>query len=92
MKACLYIGRQGNEWIEELFPGKSPGEMTIAGKSWCRHAVELFARNYRREYIGNIHNFFVGLLLSACAMAVIIPIVAAVYWIVQYIADRFCRP
>ena len=41
MKACLYIGRQGNEWIEELFPGKSPGEMTIAGKSWCRHAVEL---------------------------------------------------
>ena len=41
MKACLYIGRQGNEWTEELFPGKSPGEMTIAGKSWCRHAVEL---------------------------------------------------
>ena len=41
MKACLYIGRSGNEWIEELFPGKSPGEMTIAGKSWCRHTVEL---------------------------------------------------
>jgi hypothetical protein len=41
MKACLYIGHQGNEWIEELFPGKSPCEMTIAGKSWCRHAIEL---------------------------------------------------
>lgn len=41
MKACLYIGRPGSEWIEELFPGKSPGEMPIAGKSWYRHAVEL---------------------------------------------------
>ena len=41
MKACLYIGTDGNEWARELFPDKSPGELPIAGKSWCRHAIDL---------------------------------------------------
>ena len=56
------------------------------------YTVELFARYYRRENIGNINNFFVGLLLTPCAMAVVIPIVAPIYRIVQYIAYRFSRP
>ena len=41
MKACLYIGGRGNEWILEMLPGKSPGELPIAGKSWSRHAIDL---------------------------------------------------
>ena len=41
MNACLYVGYQGNEWIWEIFPGKSPAEMPIVGKSWARHAVDL---------------------------------------------------
>ena len=41
MNACLYVGYQDNEWIWEIFPGKSPAEMPIAGKSWARHAVDL---------------------------------------------------
>ena len=41
MNACLYVGCHDNEWIWEIFPGKSPAEMPIAGKSWARHAVDL---------------------------------------------------
>ena len=41
MKACLYIGGSGNAWVREMLPGKSPGELPLAGKSWCRHAVDL---------------------------------------------------
>ena len=41
MDACLYIGRLGNKWVEEFFPGKSPGELTIAGKNWVRYALDL---------------------------------------------------
>lgn len=40
MKAVFYIGPQRDEWSLELFPGKSPGELQIAGKSWVRHAVD----------------------------------------------------
>ena len=41
MNACLYVGYQDNEWVWEIFPGKSPAEMPIVGKSWARHAVDL---------------------------------------------------
>ena len=41
MNACLYTGYQGNVWIWDTFPGKSPAEMPIVGKSWARHAVDL---------------------------------------------------
>jgi len=41
MDACLYIGPNGNEWVWELFPGKSPGELTIAGKNWVRYMLDL---------------------------------------------------
>lgn len=41
MNACLYTGYQGNAWIWDIFPGKSPAEMPIVGKSWARHAVDL---------------------------------------------------
>lgn len=40
MRACLYIGPGCNEWCWEFFPSKSPGELAIAGKSWCRHLVD----------------------------------------------------
>ena len=40
MKACFYIGPGINEWFREFFPGKNPGELQIAGKSWCRHMVD----------------------------------------------------
>lgn len=40
MKACFYIGPVCNEWFREFFPGKSPGELPLAGKSWCRHMVD----------------------------------------------------
>lgn len=41
MHASLYIGPRNNEWVRELFPGRSPGELPILGESWCRHAVAL---------------------------------------------------
>ena len=41
MDACLYIGHHPNEWVWELFPGKSPAELTIAGKSWGRFALDV---------------------------------------------------
>lgn len=41
MNACLYVGYQGNEWIWDIFPGKSPAELPIVGKSWARHAIDL---------------------------------------------------
>ena len=43
MDVCLYIGRRNNEWVWELFPGKSPGELTIAGKNWVRYSLDLCA-------------------------------------------------
>ena len=44
MKACLYIGPGCNEWCWKFFPSKSPGELPIAGKSWCRHIVDQCSR------------------------------------------------
>lgn len=41
MNACLYVGYQDNEWVWEIFPGKSPAEMPIVGKSWARHAIDM---------------------------------------------------
>ena len=41
MNACIYVGGRNNEWIREIFPGKSPAELPIVGKSWMRHAVDL---------------------------------------------------
>lgn len=41
MDACLYIGCRNNNWVRELFPGKSPGELTIAGKNWVRYSLDL---------------------------------------------------
>ena len=41
MDACLYIGCRNNGWVRELFPGKSPGELTIAGKNWVRYSLDL---------------------------------------------------
>lgn len=41
MKACLYIGPGGDGWCGNFFPDRSPGELPLAGKSWCRHAVDL---------------------------------------------------
>ena len=44
MKACFYIGPGGNDWFGKFFPGRSPGELSIAGKSWCRHMVDQCSR------------------------------------------------
>ena len=41
MKACLYIGYLDNEWVWDMFPGKSPAELPLAGKAWARHAVDI---------------------------------------------------
>ena len=41
MDACLYIGQSRNDWVRELFPGKSPGELTIAGKNWVRFSIDV---------------------------------------------------
>lgn len=41
MDACLYIGCRNNEWVRKLFPGMSPGELTIAGKNWVRYSLDL---------------------------------------------------
>lgn len=40
MKACICVSRRNNEWIRDIFPGKSPAEMPIVGKGWVRHAVD----------------------------------------------------
>ena len=40
MKAFFYIGPSCSEWCWEFFPASSPGELPIAGKSWCRHMVD----------------------------------------------------
>ena len=34
MNACLYIGHQGNEWIWDILPDRSPCELPVAGKGW----------------------------------------------------------
>ena len=44
MKACFYIGPGCSEWCWEFFPSKSPSELPIAGKSWCRHLVDQCSR------------------------------------------------
>ncbi|MBO4648322.1 MAG: hypothetical protein J5806_09220 [Lentisphaeria bacterium] len=41
MRACFYIGPSRDEWCWRFFPDKSPGELPLAGKSWCRHAVDV---------------------------------------------------
>ena len=41
MRTCLCIGPTRDEWVREYFPGKSPGELPLVGKSWVRHAVDL---------------------------------------------------
>jgi len=49
MRACLYIGYHGNEWIWDMFPGRSPGELPLAGKSWTRHAIDICSQLEARE-------------------------------------------
>ena len=44
MKACFYIGPGCNEWCWEFFPEKNPGELPVAGKSWCRHMIDQCSR------------------------------------------------
>ena len=41
MKACLYTGSRGTEWIRRMLPGRSPVEIPVGGKSWVRHAVDM---------------------------------------------------
>ena len=41
MRACFYIGPSRDEWCWRFFPDKSPGELPLAGKSWCCHAIDL---------------------------------------------------
>ena len=31
-------------WCEELFPGRSPAELTVAGKEFCRHVIDAVSR------------------------------------------------
>ena len=55
MRACFYIGPRNNEWVRELFPGKSPGELPILGESWCRHAAALCSQlKIDRIYIADV--------------------------------------
>ena len=44
MNACLYIGPAADAWCKEVFPGRSPGELHIAGKSFVRHAVDFLSQ------------------------------------------------
>ena len=44
MNACFYVGPGSTEWCWKYFPTKSPGELPIAGKSWCRHLVDQCSR------------------------------------------------
>ena len=44
MNACFYVGPGATEWCWKYFPTKSPGELPIAGKSWCRHLVDQCSR------------------------------------------------
>ena len=41
MRACLYPGDADLSRHRELFPNLGPGEMPVAGKSLCRHLVDL---------------------------------------------------
>ena len=41
MQACLYPGNADLSKIREFFPDLGPGEMPVAGKSLCRHLVDL---------------------------------------------------
>lgn len=41
MQACLYPGNADFSKFREFFPGVWPGEMPLAGKSLCRHLVDL---------------------------------------------------
>ena len=40
MKALLYIAPSREDWCLKYFPGRSPGELPLAGKTWCRHTVD----------------------------------------------------
>lgn len=44
MRACFYIGPNSTGWCGKIFPEKSPGELLLAGKSWCRHLVDQCSR------------------------------------------------
>ena len=44
MNACFYVGPGSTEWCWKYFPTKSPGELPVAGKSWCRHLVDQCSR------------------------------------------------
>jgi len=56
MKACFYIGPGSNEWCWDFFPGINPGELSIAGKSWCRHLVDQCSRlNVNEIYIADCY-------------------------------------
>ena len=41
MKAFLFSGCAQNCWTREFFPELSTASLSIAGKSWCFHAVDL---------------------------------------------------
>ncbi len=56
MKACFYIGPGSTEWSWNFFPGKSPGELPVAGKTWCRHMVDQCSRlNVTDIYIADCY-------------------------------------
>ena len=44
MNAFLYIGPAAGTWCKEVFPGRSPGELHLAGKSFVRHAVDFLSQ------------------------------------------------
>ena len=44
MQACLYSGNADLSAFRNLFPGMGPGELPLAGKSICRHMVDLCGR------------------------------------------------
>ena len=41
MQACLYSGELNRQEFREFFPGMNPGDLPFAGRSICRHMVDL---------------------------------------------------
>ena len=44
MNALLHITPRSGEWCKEIFPGRSPGELQLAGKSFVRHTIDLLSQ------------------------------------------------
>ena len=55
-------------------------------------AIPLIGIHKRREYAGNINDFFFGLLLSVGAFPVVIAIVAFIHGVSDIVRNGFCRP